>query len=144
MKRKISGSIQAKTFISMLALLIGCCIIIYAMVMIFLPKNYQTELESQATADFYELTALLERTGWEDSSDRIFQFSMRNNASVEIIDESGNSLFSVNVANIEDIETASPFSPLMSCSASFQQGGQFFQIYADISLVAVSQSYDLC
>ena len=52
MKKKISESIQAKTFLSMLALLLACCIIIYAMVMVFLPKNYQTELESQATSDF--------------------------------------------------------------------------------------------
>ena len=44
MKRKISGSIQAKTFLSMLALLVVCCIIIYGMVMIFLPRNYHTEL----------------------------------------------------------------------------------------------------
>ena len=53
MKKKISESIQAKTFLSMLALLLACCIIIYAVVMVFLPKNYQTELESQATSDFY-------------------------------------------------------------------------------------------
>ena len=41
MRRKISQSIQAKTFLSMLALLVVCCIIIYGMVMIFLPRNYQ-------------------------------------------------------------------------------------------------------
>lgn len=38
MRRKISQSIQAKTFLSMLALLVVCCILIYGMVMIFLPK----------------------------------------------------------------------------------------------------------
>ena len=43
MRRKISQSIQAKTFLSMLALLVVCCIIIYGMVMIFLPRNYHTE-----------------------------------------------------------------------------------------------------
>ena len=47
MRRKISQSIQAKTFLSMLALLVVCCIIIYGMVMIFLPRNYHTELEGQ-------------------------------------------------------------------------------------------------
>ena len=40
MRRKISQSIQAKTFLSMLALLVVCCILIYGMVMIFLPRNY--------------------------------------------------------------------------------------------------------
>ena len=37
-RRKISESIQAKTFLTMLALLVGCCIVIYGMVMIFMPK----------------------------------------------------------------------------------------------------------
>ena len=45
MRKRISESIQAKTFLSMLALLVVCCIIIYGMVMIFLPRNYHTELE---------------------------------------------------------------------------------------------------
>ena len=35
MRKKISESIQAKTFISMLALLVVCCVIIYGMVMVF-------------------------------------------------------------------------------------------------------------
>ena len=43
MRRKISQSIRAKTFLSMLALLVVCCIIIYGMVMIFLPRNYHTD-----------------------------------------------------------------------------------------------------
>ena len=40
MRKRIRESIQAKTFIAMLALLAVCCIIIYGMVLIFLPKNY--------------------------------------------------------------------------------------------------------
>ena len=101
MKRKISQSIQAKTFLSMLALLVVCCIIIYGMVMIFLPRNYHTELEGQVTSDFYDLVDILEQNGWEASSDSLLEFSMMNNASVEISDDIGNSLFSVNYADME-------------------------------------------
>ena len=57
MRKRISESIQAKTFLSMLALLVICCIIIYGMVMIFLPRNYHTELEGQVTSDFWNGTA---------------------------------------------------------------------------------------
>ena len=142
MKKRISKSIRAKTFLSMLALLVGCCIIIYALVMVFLPKNYQTELESQATADFYELATHLERNGWEESSDSLLQFSVQNNASVEINDEYGNTLFAVNVASIEDTKRSAT-SPIMSCVASFQEGGQVYQLSAEVSLVAVSQTYDI-
>ena len=104
MKKKISESIQAKTFLSMLALLLACCIIIYAMVMVFLPKNYQTELESQATSDFYRLMETLERSGWEAGSEEILAFSMKNNATVRITDIDGSDVFSVNYADPENLE----------------------------------------
>ena len=110
MRRKISQSIQAKTFLSMLALLVVCCIIIYGMVMIFLPRNYHTELEGQVTSDFYDLVEVLERTGWEASSDSLLEFSMTNNASVEVNDDYGNNLFSVNFADMENMDTSAPVS----------------------------------
>ena len=140
MKRKISQSIQAKTFLSMLALLVVCCILIYGMVMIFLPRNYHTELEGQVTSDFYDLMAVLERNGWEASSDSLMEFSMTNNASVEINDNYGNNLFSVNFADMENMVTS---APSMSCSATFQQSGQTYHVFANAALVAVAQSYDI-
>lgn len=140
MRRKISQSIQAKTFLSMLALLVVCCIIIYGMVMIFLPRNYHTELEGQVTSDFYDLVEVLERNGWEASSDSLMEFSMTNNASVEINDDYGNNLFSVNFADMENMDTS---APSMSCSATFQQGGQTYHVFANATLVAVAQSYDI-
>ena len=140
MRRKISQSIQAKTFLSMLALLVVCCIIIYGMVMIFLPRNYHTQLEGQITADFYDLVEILERNGWEASSDSLLEFSMANNASVEISDRNGDNLFSVNFADMENLDTS---APTMSCSATFRQNGQTYHLFANAALVAVAQSYDI-
>ena len=143
MRKKISESIQAKTFISMLALLVCCCITIYVMVLIFLPKNYRTELENQVTSDFYNLVEILEKDGWEESSDRILEFSMKNNASVKINDAGGNNVFSVNFTDMEDGYSSSLSSPSMSCLAAFWQDGENFEISAAFSLVAVSQSYGI-
>ncbi len=140
MRKRISESIQSKTFLSMLALLVVCCIIIYGMVMIFLPRNYHTELEGQVTSDFYDLVDILERNGWEASSDSLLEFSMMNNASVEISDDIGNSLFSVNYADMEKMDSS---APSMSCSATFLQNGRTYHLFANASLVAVSQSYDI-
>ena len=140
MRKKISESIQAQTFISMLALLVICCVIIYGMVMVFLPRNYHSQLEGQVTSDFYDLVNELERNGWEASSQSLMEFSMSNHASVDIVDENGNSVFSVNYANMENPDFS---APSMSCSASFQEGGQIYQLFSNASLVAVSQSYDL-
>ena len=117
MRRKISQSIQAKPFVSMLALLVVCCIIIYGMVMIFLPRNYHTELEGQVTSDFYDLMEVLERNGWEVSSDSLMEFSMTNNASVEVNDDYGNNLFSVNFADMENMDTSARAVPLHSSKA---------------------------
>ena len=124
----------------MLALLVVCCILIYGMGMIFLPRNYHTELEGQVTSDFYDLMAVLEQNGWEASSDSLMEFSMRNNASVEVNDNYGNNLFSVNFADMENLDTS---APSMSCSATFQQGGQTYHVFANAALVAVAQSYDI-
>ena len=140
MRKKISESIQAQTFISMMALLVVCCVIIYGMVMVFLPRNYHSQLEGQVTSDFYDLVEELERNGWEASSQSLMEFSMSNHASVDIVDEHGNSVFSVNYANMENLDLS---APSMSCSASFRQGGQTYQLFSNASLVAVSQSYDL-
>ena len=140
MRKRISESIQAKTFLSMLALLVVCCIIIYGMVMIFLPRNYHTQLEGQVTADFYELVEILERNGWEAGSDSLLEFSMTNNASVEINDDNGTNLFSVNFADMENLDTS---APSMSCSATFRQNGQTYHLFANAALVAVAQSYDI-
>jgi two-component system sensor histidine kinase VanS len=143
LRKKISKSIQAKTFISMMVLLIGCCIIIYSMVMVFLPKNYQTELEHQVTSDFYGMVEMLEQYGWEESSDGILEFSMKNNATVEITDENENSVFSVNFANAEDGADIFSSSLSMSCSSTFVQNGQTYRLSAIVSLIAVTQSYDV-
>ena len=80
MKKKISERIQAKTFLSMMALLLACCIIIYVVVMVFLPKNYQTELEGQATSDFYRMMETLERSGWKSGSGEILACIGKNKA----------------------------------------------------------------
>lgn len=143
MRKKISESIWAKTFISMLALLVVCCIIIYGMVMIFLPKNYQAELESQVTSDFYDMVKMLERNGIEESSDNLIEFSMRNNASVEISDESGNDVFSVNFAETKNKELFSTDSPSKTFTTAFVQDGQTYQLFGTVSLVAVTQSYNI-
>ena len=68
------------------------------------------------------------------------EFSMTNNASVEVNDDYGNNLFSVNFADMENLDTS---APSMSCSATFQQGGQTYHVFANAALVAVAQSYDI-
>ena len=122
----------------MLALLVVCCALIYAMVMVFLPRSYQTEIEGQVSSDFSALVALLEDRGWQSAEQDVLEFSVRNNASVRIVDEEGTETYSVNFA---DAESVSSPGQTMSMSAQFSEGGRAYHVLANVSLVAVSQTY---
>lgn len=121
----------------MLALLVVCCALIYAMVMVFLPRNYQTEIEGQVSSDFSELVALLEDRGWQPAEQDVLEFSVKNNASVSIVDEMGREAYSVNYA---DADAVSSPGQTMSLSAQFAESGIAYHVLANVSLVAVSQA----
>ena len=65
---------------------------------------------------------------------------MINNASVEISDDIGNSLFSVNYADMEKMDSS---APSMSCSATVPAKRTNLSPLCKRFLVAVSQSYDI-
>jgi len=140
LRKKIKESIGAKTFLTMFLLLTVCCILIYGMVMVFLPKNYQVELQNQFTTDLYKLTESLEKSGWEDISQDILAFSIRNNAFVRIEDEAGNEMLAVNISNDEKKNNA---AKTLSSSSSFRYKGKNYRLLATASLIAVAQSYDI-
>lgn len=140
MRKKIKDSIGAKTFLTMFLLLTVCCILIYGMVMVFLPKNYHLELQNQFTTDLYKLTESLEKNGWEDISQDILAFSIRNNAFVRIEDEAGNEMLAVNISNDEKENHA---AKTLSSSGSFTYKGKNYRLLATASLIAVAQSYDI-
>lgn len=140
MRKKIKDSIGAKTFLTMFLLLTICCILIYGMVMVFLPKNYHLELQNQFTTDLYKLTESLEKNGWEDISQDILAFSIRNNAFVRIEDEAGNEMLAVNISNDEKENNA---AKTLSSSGSFTYKGKNYRLLATASLIAVAQSYDI-
>ena len=140
MRKKTKESIGAKTFLTMFLLLTVCCILIYGMVMVFLPKNYQVELQNQFTTDLYKLTERLEKSGWEDISQDILAFSIRNNAFVRIEDEAGNEMLAVNISNDEKKNNA---AKTLSSSGSFTYKGKNYRLLATASLIAVAQSYDI-
>lgn len=140
MRRKIRESIGAKTFISMLVLLVSFCVIIYGTVMYFLPKNYQAELESQFVTEFQQLIQTLEADSIENNSQGIVAFSVKNNASVRITGSDGTEVFSINTKNTEETNTS---GKTLSTSSQFNFENQTYNASAMASFIAVSQSYDI-
>ena len=119
MKKKISQSIRAKTFLSMLALLAACCLMIYGIVMLVLPQNYYTDLEDQVADDFDALLDTFDEKAWAASTDEIERFAVHNHALVNIINDSGEVLYSVNHS------TPEPGSPVSIVRRTHGFGAMF-------------------
>lgn len=118
--------------------LVVCCTSIYLLVLYFLPKNYQSELENQFTAGFQDLAAQLEKDGLDGSTQTLLDFSTKNSAAVRIVDEDEQEVFSVN-ATVESDVSGQP----VGASSSFIAGGKTYFLYATATFIAVSQSYDI-
>ena len=119
MKKRISQSIRAKTFLSMLALLAACCLMIYGIVMLVLPQNYYTDLEDQVADDFDALLDTFDEKTWAASTDEIERFAVHNHALVNIINDSGEVLYSVNHS------TPEPGSPVSIVRRTHGFGAMF-------------------
>lgn len=139
---KLRESMGAKTFLTMLTLLVVCCIIIYGMVMIFLPKNYRAELESQFSDEFQGLAAILEERGYENSTQLIMDFAIHNSASVAILKSDNQELFTINsIADTGDKGIRNDGT--IGISSEFQHEGELYILRAECSLEAVSRSYEV-
>ncbi len=82
MARKIRNSLSAKAFLWIAGLLILCSLLIYAMVMIFLPRSYTVVASSRVEEEIQRLTERISRSDYEDSGQILEQFSLENQALV--------------------------------------------------------------
>lgn len=104
---------------SMLALLAACCLMIYGIVMLVLPQNYYTDLEDQVADDFDALLDTFDEKPWAASTDEIERFAIHNHALVNIINDSGEVLYSVNHS------TPEPGSPVSIVRRTHGFGAMF-------------------
>lgn len=140
LKRKIKSSIAIKTFLTIFLLLTVCCIIIYGFVMYSLPELYQSELESQFTSDFQQLTDKMEKSSFDETSDEIIEFALRNNAVVYIQDSNNKEIFSIN----NYVETDKPANNrFLTLSSSLEIENTTYYVEATANFVAVSQTFSV-
>lgn len=138
MIQKIKSSIGLKTFLSIASLLVICCVLIYTLILYFLPKTYQTELEGQFATDFQRIINKLETDGVENNSQMLVNFSIKNNAAIHITDGNEVEIFAINATVENDVADKS-----LSTSSEFQYDGNSYLVNATASFVAVAQSYDV-
>ncbi len=84
MGKKIRNSLSAKVFLWIAGLLILCSLLIYGMVMIFLPGSYTIVASNQIEREIQQLTDTLTQTNYEDAQKVIEQFCYKNQAMVSI------------------------------------------------------------
>ena len=84
MGKKIRNSLSAKVFLWIAGLLILCSLLIYGMVMIFLPGSYTVVASNQVEREIQQLTDTLAQTNYEDVQKIIEQFCYKNQAMVSI------------------------------------------------------------
>lgn len=138
--KNIRSSVAKKTFLIIMALLVTCGIVIYCLIMYFLPNNYQTKLEGQFAIGFQELVQALKSDGIEYNAQLLYEFSLKNNAIVTIKDSEGKELFSVKT---DDDGGKKKEEKTYSTSAQFVYKQEEFLISATASFIAVSQTYDV-
>lgn len=82
MAKKIRNSLSAKVFLGIAGLLILCSLLIYGMVMIFLPQSYTVVASSRVETEIGQLTEKLSQTDFTDSEEVLDRFSRENQALV--------------------------------------------------------------
>ena len=66
MFKKIRSSLSAKVFLWITGLLALCCVLIYGLVMLFLPESYTVVTTSRVEEDIQQLLKTLSQTEFED------------------------------------------------------------------------------
>ena len=124
---------------SMLALLAACCLMIYGIVMLVLPQNYYTDLEDQVADDFDALLDTFDEKTWAASTDEIERFAIHNHALVNIINDSGEVLYSVNHSTPEPGSPVSIVRRTHGFGAMFTEGMARYYLMVSAARVTAAQ-----
>lgn len=109
MLRGIKNSLNAKTFIAVAALLLISGVLIYTLVMVYMPRTYRNEVNKRFNDNFEILMQMLDDDNGENTEQLIQNFGISNKTNVFINDKYNNTLFSFTVDGLEyeyQIETA--------------------------------------
>lgn len=82
MVKKIKNSLSVKVFLWIAALLILCSLLIYVIVMFFLPQSYTVVSSNRVETEMKKLTEMLPQTNFEQAKEAIDQFCQNNHATV--------------------------------------------------------------
>ncbi|MDE7431894.1 MAG: hypothetical protein K2N34_08270, partial [Lachnospiraceae bacterium] len=80
MRKKISNSLSTKVFLWVFTALTLCSVLIYGIILIFVPQSYQLAGSKQFENNAAALFSVLENKNYENASEQITNFCIENNA----------------------------------------------------------------
>ncbi|MDR2974479.1 MAG: HAMP domain-containing histidine kinase [Propionibacteriaceae bacterium] len=149
MTRRIRDSVGAKTFWWLFAAIGACCILVYTLTIVFLPRLYHGELDRQFSADFDQIIQQLTQDSPEQLSAQLVAFAMNNQASVTIMNADHDVIYHVNSsqislsANGQPSQQIDPETPQRALARQYDFHGEQHTISATAQLTPVTQTYRL-
>ncbi len=106
MRKRIRNSLSLKVFLWVFAALTICSMIIYAIVLTVLPKQYQIVSDRQMEQNVDDLVSELRSMSYEDGIQKIYNFCIRNNATAMLIDDMNTITFGEIQSNEQTVATS--------------------------------------
>ena len=89
LREKVKNSLSVKVFLWVFSALTICSILIYGIVLIFLPKQYQVTSDRKLDANTEMLVSKLQNMTYENAVNEIYDFCIQNNSAAILSDEKG-------------------------------------------------------
>lgn len=93
MIKRIKNSLSAKVFFWIAGLLVLCSLLIYGMVMFFLPQSYTAVVSNRAVDEMNQLAETLAQTNYADADEVIEEFCKNQQAMIILSDGNRNTTF---------------------------------------------------
>lgn len=129
--KKIKNSLSAKVFLWIAGLLILCSLLIYGMVMIFLPQSYTVVASSRVEKEIEQLIDTLSQTDYDDAGDVIEQFCQSNRASVILND--GINMYTFGTVDEQSVERGEAMTTAVDVKFADRNGNYYLSITAPVS-----------
>ena len=131
MVKKIRNSLSAKVFLWIAGLLILCSLLIYGMVMIFLPQSYTVVASSRVETEIEQLIDTLSQTDYDSAGEVIERFCQDNRASV-ILDD-GTASHTFGTVDEQSAERGEAMTAAVDVKFADRNGSYYLSITAPVS-----------
>ena len=131
MVKRIKNSLSAKVFLWIASLLILCSLLIYGMVMIFLPQSYTVVVSSRVEKEIEQLIDTLSQTDYDDAGNVIEQFCQSNRASVILND--GINMYTFGTVDEQSVERGEVMTTAVDVEFVDRDGSYYLSNTAPVS-----------